>query len=120
MMKTQTVRLEVLKKEELRYGEMKEVEAGGYKFNLARVGDRYFASEARCPHMGGKLADGKLEGTIVTCPVHGSQFDLADGRNIRWTNWSGAMLALTKIMKKPRNLRTYPVVIEQDTLFIEV
>ena len=119
-MKAQTVRLELLKKGELKDGEMREVEAGGYKINVVRVGDKYFASEARCPHMGGKLADGKLEGTVITCPVHGSQFDITDGRNIRWTRWTGAMLTLAKMMKKPRNLRTYPVVIEQDKLFIEI
>ena len=29
---------------------------------------------------------GKLDGTIVTCPRHYSQFDLADGRVVRWTD----------------------------------
>ncbi len=43
---------------------------------LARVGDKYYAADNRCPHMGGKLSPGKLEGTVVTCPRHGSQFDL--------------------------------------------
>jgi 3-phenylpropionate/trans-cinnamate dioxygenase ferredoxin component len=119
-MEKQTARLEVLKKGDLRDGEMREVETGGYKINVARVGDKYFACQARCPHMGGKLANGKLEGTVVTCPVHGSQFDLTDGRNIRWTRWTGALLAMAKILKKPRNLRIYPVIVEQDKLFIDI
>ena len=32
-----------------------------------------------CPHAGGSLGMGKLDGTIVTCPVHGMKFDVATG-----------------------------------------
>ena len=32
-----------------------------------------------CPHAGGSLGMGKLEGKIVTCPVHGMKFDVTTG-----------------------------------------
>ena len=32
-----------------------------------------------CPHAGGSLGLGKLNGTIVTCPVHGMKFDVTTG-----------------------------------------
>ena len=32
-----------------------------------------------CPHAGGSLGMGKLDGTIVTCPVHGMKFDVTTG-----------------------------------------
>jgi 3-phenylpropionate/trans-cinnamate dioxygenase ferredoxin component len=32
-----------------------------------------------CPHAGGSLGLGKLDGTIVTCPVHGMKFDVTTG-----------------------------------------
>jgi nitrite reductase/ring-hydroxylating ferredoxin subunit len=32
-----------------------------------------------CPHAGGSLGLGKLNGTIVTCPVHGMKFDVTNG-----------------------------------------
>ena len=33
-----------------------------------------------CPHAGGPLSEGRLEGRVVTCPWHGSRFDVATGR----------------------------------------
>lgn len=47
---------------------------------LAFVGGAYYALNNRCPHMGGSLADGRLEGTTVTCPRHGSSFDIRTGQ----------------------------------------
>jgi 3-phenylpropionate/trans-cinnamate dioxygenase ferredoxin component len=32
-----------------------------------------------CPHAGGSLGMGKLDGRIVTCPVHGMKFDVTTG-----------------------------------------
>ncbi len=32
-----------------------------------------------CPHAGGSLGIGKLDGRIVTCPVHGMKFDVTTG-----------------------------------------
>lgn len=71
-MQAQLTRLEVLRKQDLQNGEMKEVETEGRKVLVAKVADKYYATQARCPHMGGILANGKLEGTVVTCPFHGS------------------------------------------------
>jgi len=32
-----------------------------------------------CPHLGGPLSEGKLEGETVVCPCHASRFDLESG-----------------------------------------
>jgi 3-phenylpropionate/trans-cinnamate dioxygenase ferredoxin subunit len=32
-----------------------------------------------CPHAGGSLGMGKLDGRVVTCPVHGMKFDVTNG-----------------------------------------
>ena len=37
------------------------------------------AVSAVCPHRGGPLADGQIDGTIVLCPLHLNAFNLADG-----------------------------------------
>ena len=37
--------------------------------------------EARI-HFGGDLSKGKLEGKVVTCPRHGSQFDVTTGKRL--------------------------------------
>ncbi len=36
-----------------------------------------------CTHAGGPLADGSREGDVVTCPWHGSEFDLCSGEVLR-------------------------------------
>lgn len=43
-------------------------------------GGRFFATSPLCPHEGGPLAEGWLEGDAVVCPWHGYDFDLATGR----------------------------------------
>jgi nitrite reductase/ring-hydroxylating ferredoxin subunit len=47
---------------------------------LLRDGDSVDAIDATCTHAGGPLAQGTLHDHIVTCPWHGSQFCLRDGR----------------------------------------
>ena len=112
--------VEVLKVNALQDGQMKSVKAGGQDVLLAKVGGKFYAAESKCPHMGGNLAHGKLEGTVVTCPVHASQFELKDGRVIRWTNWPGIVVAATKLMRRPRAIKTYPVKVEDDKVLVEV
>jgi nitrite reductase (NADH) small subunit len=46
---------------------------------LFRRGDEIFAIGNECPHQGGSLSDGLVEGDIVTCPLHGWEFDLRSG-----------------------------------------
>jgi nitrite reductase/ring-hydroxylating ferredoxin subunit/uncharacterized membrane protein len=49
---------------------------------VLREGDSVFAASATCTHVGGPMDEGERDGTCVTCPWHGSQFDLRDGRVI--------------------------------------
>jgi 3-phenylpropionate/trans-cinnamate dioxygenase ferredoxin component len=45
-------------------------------FNVA---GKIFAMADSCPHAGGSLGMGRLEGSIVTCPMHGMKFDVTNG-----------------------------------------
>jgi 3-phenylpropionate/trans-cinnamate dioxygenase ferredoxin subunit len=78
----------------LENGQMKMFNMGKRLFLLVRVGDDFYAADNRCPHMGVRLSEGTLEKTIVTCPHHHSQFDLADSHVVRWTDWSEVKLSL--------------------------
>jgi nitrite reductase (NADH) small subunit len=42
--------------------------------------DRVFALADRCPHKAGKLSQGIVHGTSVTCPLHNWVIGLDDGR----------------------------------------
>lgn len=105
---------------ELKDGTMKAVNVAGREILLARVGDKYYAADNRCPHMRGKLSQGKLEGTVVTCPLHGSRFDLRDGQVVRWLKESGLVSMIGKALKSPRPLAIYNVKVEDDRILIEI
>ena len=105
---------------ELKDGTMKAVPIGGHDILVAKVGNRYYASDNHCPHRGGKLSQGKLEQSIVTCPLHGSQFDLKDGQVVRWLKGTGITSAIGKALKSPRNLTTYNLKVEHNAIWIEI
>ena len=44
---------------------------------------RVYAAADVCPHAGTRLSEGTLEGTVITCPLHGSQFDVRTGERLR-------------------------------------
>jgi nitrite reductase/ring-hydroxylating ferredoxin subunit len=45
-------------------------------FNVAGT---IYAMDDTCPHAGGSLGMGRLDGSIVTCPKHGMKFDVTNG-----------------------------------------
>ena len=64
-------------------GEMRVFDVAGTKVNIASVGGQLHAFDDTCTHKACSLAKGKLDGTIVTCPCHGSQFDVTTGEVLR-------------------------------------
>ena len=112
--------VEVGRKNDLVDGMMKEVKVEGHDILLARVADKYYAIDNRCPHLGGNLSRGRLEGTVVTCPLHGSQFDLIDGHVLRWLKGSGVLSAIGKALKSPRSTINYKTKVEGDRVLIEI
>jgi nitrite reductase/ring-hydroxylating ferredoxin subunit len=48
-----------------------------------QVGGRLYAVADRCPHAGQALSGGEIDGTTLTCPGHGSQFDVCTGERVR-------------------------------------
>ena len=58
------------------------VEAAGKQIALFNVGGTFYAVDNTCPHRGGPLAEGELEGATVTCPWHAWQFDLTTGESL--------------------------------------
>ncbi len=70
---------------------------------IFNTGKRFYAINNACPHLGGPLNEGTLEGEVVTCPWHGWQYDLKSGCPITTPN-----------------VRTYPLRLDGDTLQIAV
>ncbi|MGH7432314.1 MAG: Rieske (2Fe-2S) protein [Candidatus Methylomirabilales bacterium] len=60
-------------------GSGKLVQVEGKRIAVFNVGGRYYAIDDACPHQGGPLSEGTLEGEVVTCPWHGSTFNVTTG-----------------------------------------
>ena len=73
---------------------------------LYHLGGNLYAVADTCPHAGASLCEGELEGAVVTCPWHGSQFRVTDGVRLRGPADFG--------------LATFPVVIEAGDAFLEL
>lgn len=65
---------------------------------------RLHAVSAICPHKGGPLADGQIDGSIVLCPLHMNAFELATG--------------CSTTGQEP--LRSYPVTVDDGQLVLTV
>ena len=61
-------------------GEVAEVEANGVALCLANVEGRLAALDNLCPHLGGPLGQGWIEGGAVICPWHAWAFDPVTGQ----------------------------------------
>lgn len=53
---------------------------GRYEVAVFNIEGAFYAVENSCPHQGGPLAEGWLEGPLVTCPWHGWCFDVRSGK----------------------------------------
>ena len=62
-------------------GEGRVIEAGGKSIALFNVDGTYCAIANGCPHRGGPLGEGDLEGTVVACPWHGWRWEVTTGAN---------------------------------------
>ena len=61
-------------------GSLKKVAVSGEEVVVGNVGGKLYAIASKCTHRGGPLDEGELEGSTVTCPWHGGQFDLTTGK----------------------------------------
>jgi catalase len=60
-------------------GTMIAVEVGDSRVAVANLEGQLHAFQDACTHRRCSLTDGTLEGAVVTCPCHGSQFDVTSG-----------------------------------------
>ncbi|MBI4173229.1 MAG: non-heme iron oxygenase ferredoxin subunit [Candidatus Aenigmarchaeota archaeon] len=58
-----------------------KVAANGKEIALYFADGNVYATDNTCPHENGPLGEGFLEGKIITCPMHGWQFDVRTGRH---------------------------------------
>jgi NAD(P)H-dependent nitrite reductase small subunit len=60
-------------------GDGKVVKVEGREIGLFLIDGQVFAIDNVCPHMGGPLVEGQLEGKVISCPWHAWTFDVSTG-----------------------------------------
>ena len=96
----------VAKTAELGPGRAKAVQVKGETIALFNIGGTYYAIEDTCTHSGGPLSEGEVEGTTVTCPWHGAQFNLSSGEVLR--------------APAPAGVKSYTVHVQGDEIQLEM
>ena len=104
---------EITKTDQLTAGTMKEFQLDGQPILVANIEGQFYAIKGRCTHMGGELAKGKLEGKVVTCPRHGSRFDVTTGKSL-----SGPKIGFLHLNAKDEPV--YPVKVEGSSLLVDL
>ncbi len=98
---------------EVKDGEKRIFVVNDKTFLITNIGNTYYAIDNKCPHMGGSLYEGNLDGYQITCPKHGSVFDARTGVLIK-----GGKIAFIKV--NPNNAQAYPVKIEGTDVLIGI
>lgn len=98
--------IEIARTDEIVPGEAKKVEVEGRMVSLFNLEGSYWAIDDTCPHRGGPLSEGEVEGEVVTCPWHGSEFNIKTG----------------DVLKPPARagVKSYKVQVEGSIIMIEV
>lgn len=68
-------------------GTGRTVDVRGVWIALFNVDGTFYAIDNACPHAGGPLGEGKLNGTIIECPWHGWKFNVDSGERVGNSNF---------------------------------
>lgn len=114
-------------------GGLMMVQAQGIDIVLGNFDGTFYALERRCGHMSAPLEQGTLNGYILTCPMHSAQFSVVTGEVInaalsreRATPKVDGPVAvpgyLSKLMEKVKTMdvRSFPVAVDGDNVFVEL
>jgi nitrite reductase/ring-hydroxylating ferredoxin subunit len=102
----------VAETQEVSPGKIKTVKFGSEEVLISNVDGKFYAIGNVCTHEGGKLAQGTLQGTIITCPRHKAQFDVT----------TGAVVSAPKILfmhPKINSATVYSVKVEGTAILLE-
>ncbi len=72
----------VAKVSEIPVGAAKVVVVLGHPVAVFHLVDGFYAVSNVCLHRGGPVGEGTLDGPVVTCPLHGWEYDVRTGKNV--------------------------------------
>jgi nitrite reductase/ring-hydroxylating ferredoxin subunit len=62
-------------------GSVVEIEGPDARYAVCNLEGKLFCLDGTCPHAGGPLGQGNMDGTLLICPWHGWEFDCRTGAN---------------------------------------
>ncbi len=87
-------------------GELKQFNVKEKEIMIVNRDNKFYGLDARCTHAGAPLAEGELNGDILTCPWHGSRFNITNGAVVRGP------------AREP--LKVYTTETEDDYVYVEI
>jgi nitrite reductase/ring-hydroxylating ferredoxin subunit len=90
----------------LQPGELRSFKVKGHEILAVNLGGKVYCLDGRCTHAGAPLAEGTLNGEVLTCPWHYSQFNITNGEVLGGPAY------------KP--LKNYSVEEKENSVFIEM
>jgi 3-phenylpropionate/trans-cinnamate dioxygenase ferredoxin component len=98
--------IEIAPATELPSGERLFVEIEGKPIVIFNIAGNFFSIADVCSHDDGPVGEGQLEGTSITCPRHGAEFDVTTG----------------KVLKMPAvvDIPAYPVQVRDGNIYLGV
>jgi nitrite reductase/ring-hydroxylating ferredoxin subunit len=88
-------------------GKMVHITAAGKEIVVTKFNGNYYAMDNICTHAGAELHEGELNNSELICPWHGAKWDIKTG-------------SLISFPQKLKPLRSHKVLIENDTLYVEM
>jgi nitrite reductase/ring-hydroxylating ferredoxin subunit len=127
------MRYRVAAKEDVLPGGLKLVQAGKDELVLCNHQGTFYALERRCGHMNAPLELGSLNQYILTCPMHSAQFSVVTGEVMNGAIPSTmpekakdgpralpGYTAMLVNMVRTRDIRSYPVTVEGEDVYVDV
>lgn len=112
------MRVEVCKTSDIPQGESRLLQAGDDAVLMFHLADGFFATQPRCTHMFVPLKRGKvLKDKCIECPLHRARFDIRTGEVVDWANFPPG-IQLLNVVRAEKPLKTWPVEVEGDQVFV--
>lgn len=106
VMSEATTRIDLCATAEVAEDTALRVEAGDLTLAVYNVEGAFYVTDDHCTHGPGSLSEGYLDGCVIECDFHGGTFDIRTGEVV------GPPCMIP--------IKTYPVVVENDRVMIEV
>ena len=98
------MRIKLTTVDEVPENDIKQYYLDGTEILVINFQGRFYGLSGRCTHAGAPLVEGTLEGEILTCPWHGSQYKVTDGTVVRGPS--------------DERLKTYELEVEGNTIWV--